>query len=192
MDREFVRATLGHRGWLIALARRWTRSRLEAEDAVQETYLQALRGWRRQRPEQVRPWLVTILRNVVRSQYRQRLRRPAEELAASPGAALHAAGDTAEEAMSRLAGAAVRTALRQLPPAQREAVVLMDLYGFTAAAVAELLGAPRGTVLSRVHRGHRRLAELLGPQRDGLPAATPVGSPGRGSSRGCSDPAAPR
>jgi RNA polymerase sigma-70 factor (ECF subfamily) len=69
--------------------------------------------------------------------------------------------DTAATAVAHVLSEAVHAALWRLPAEQREAVALMDLCGFTAAEVATLTGAPRGTILSRVHRGHRRLAELL-------------------------------
>jgi RNA polymerase sigma-70 factor (ECF subfamily) len=61
----------------------------------------------------------------------------------------------------------VHRALWQLPAPQREAITLMDLCGFTAAEVATMTGTPRGTILARVHRGHKRLAALL--QRQGVP-----------------------
>jgi RNA polymerase sigma-70 factor (ECF subfamily) len=159
-DREFEQESLPFRSLIYRVALRATRSGSDADDVVQETYLLALQGWRRSRPEKVRPWLIAICLNVLRSRHRRR-RNLVEELHPSPGHAVPSRLDTAEEALSRLAGAAVRTALRQLPPAQREAVVLMDFCGLSAAAVGRLLGAPRGTVLARVYRGHRRLAELL-------------------------------
>jgi RNA polymerase sigma-70 factor, ECF subfamily len=48
-----------------------------------------------------------------------------------------------------------------LPEQQRLCIMLMDVAGYTAQETAEALGCPRGTVLARVHRGRRRLAELL-------------------------------
>jgi RNA polymerase sigma-70 factor (ECF subfamily) len=159
-DREFEQESLPFRSLIYRVALRATRSGSDADDVVQETYLLALQGWRRSRPEKVRPWLIAICLNVLRSRHR-RQRRLGEELHPCPGHAVPSRLDTAEEALSRLTGAAVRTALRQLSPTQREAVVLMDLCGLSAAAVGRLLGAPRGTVLARVHRGHQRLAELL-------------------------------
>ena len=161
-DQEFAQEILPYRSLLYRVALRATRSRADADDVVQETYLLALQGWRRSRPEKVRPWLVAICFNVLRSRHR-RQRGRAEELQPDPGEALPSRLDTAEEALARLAGSAVRAALRQLPPAQREAIVLMDLCGLSAAAAGGLVGAPRGTVLVRVHRGRRRLAELLQP-----------------------------
>lgn len=160
-DQEFATAALSHHGMLYALARRFVHSPLEAEDIVQETYLRALQSWRRRRPDQIRPWLATICVNVARSHYRQRQARPAEALHPNPGMSICSPLDTAEEAIARLTGRRVHVALKRLPSAQRTAVVLMDMCGFTAAAAAQLLGVPRGTILARVHRGRKRLAELL-------------------------------
>jgi RNA polymerase sigma-70 factor (ECF subfamily) len=55
-----------------------------------------------------------------------------------------------------------------LPQAQRVAITLMDLCGFTAAQVARITGAPRGTVLARVHRGRKALARSLSDDHDAL------------------------
>jgi len=55
----------------------------------------------------------------------------------------------------------VHDALSRLPPEQRVAIALMDLSGFTAAEAARITGAPRGTILARVHRGRKKLAHLL-------------------------------
>ena len=160
-DQEFVRAILPYRSLLYRMALRATRSAADADDVVQETYLLAFQGWRRDRPRQVRPWLVTICLNVLRSRHRRSRSRPVEELHPAPGAALPSGSDPVEEVAARLTGAVVRAALRQLPPAQAEAIVLMELHGLTAAVVARRLGVPRGTVLARVHRGRQRLARLL-------------------------------
>ena len=160
-DEQFLDAVGDHVDMLYNLARRLTTSRAEAEDLVQETFVRALRGWRRKPPDQVRPWLATICLNLARSAYRQRAARPAEVLDPDPDHNSVSQVDTAATAVAHLLGEAVHAALWRLPPEQREAVTLMDLCGFTAAEVATLTGAPRGTVLSRVHRGHRRLADLL-------------------------------
>ena len=58
------------------------------------------------------------------------------------------------------AGAIARS-LAQLPEPQGICIVLMDVAGYTAREAAEALGCPRGTVLARVHRGRRKLAQLL-------------------------------
>jgi RNA polymerase sigma-70 factor (ECF subfamily) len=160
-DEQYLQAVLDHLDMLYNLARRLTWTRQEAEDLVQETCVRALRGWRRRPPEQVRPWLAAICMNTARSAYRQRRARPSEVLEADTGLEVASSSDTEAAAMSNIMGTAVHEALWQLPAAQREAVTLMDLCGLTAAQVATMTGAPRGTVLARVHRGHKRLAELL-------------------------------
>lgn len=160
-DSDFEEATLDHLDVLYAVARSVARPPLEADDLVQETYLRALQGWRRRRPEQVRSWLVMICLNVFRSQLRRRHARPVEAPTSDLDTAFFSPSDTAREALSRLTSGAVVAAVRQLPDAQRRTIVLMDLCGFTAAAVAQRLDVPRGTVLARVHRGRRRLVKLL-------------------------------
>jgi RNA polymerase sigma-70 factor (ECF subfamily) len=160
-DEEFLRAALDHLDMLYNLARRLTSSWQEAEDLVQETCVRALRGWRRQPPDQVRPWLAAICMNTARSMYRHRGARPPEILDPDPGLDLASPLDTEATALAHIVGEAVQEALWQLPAAQREAITLMDLCGFTASQVSDLIGAPRSTILARVHRGHKRLAVLL-------------------------------
>jgi DNA-directed RNA polymerase specialized sigma24 family protein len=109
----------------------------------------------------VRPWLAAVCLNTARQEHRRRLVRPPETLDGEPGIELASPLDTAEQALARVAGDAVRRALWQLPAGQREAIALMDLCGFSAAQAAELMGVARGTVLARVHRGRKRLAVLL-------------------------------
>lgn len=160
-DEEFVQEAMAHIDMLHNLARRLTHGREAAEDLVQETYVRALQGWRRAHPERMAPWLATICLNAARSQYRRRVARPAEVLEAEPGVRQPSADDTASQALHTLDRDAINAALEQLPSQQREAITLMDLCGFTAAQASEILGAPRNTVLTRVHRGHKRLASLL-------------------------------
>jgi RNA polymerase sigma-70 factor (ECF subfamily) len=165
-DEEFLRAVGEHLDLVYNLARRLARSRPQTEDLVQETYLRALQGWRRRPPEDVRAWLATICLNIARAGWRRDAARPAEVLDPDAGAAAASAHDTAAEAMSGAVREQVHRALWQLPAPQREAITLMDLCGFTAAEVATMTGAPRGTILARVHRGRQRLAILL--QRQGV------------------------
>ncbi|HEV8567399.1 MAG TPA: sigma-70 family RNA polymerase sigma factor [Actinoplanes sp.] len=163
-DDEFLQAVGEHLDLVYNLARRLTRSRLQAEDLVQETYLRALRGWRRRPPEDVRAWLATVCLNIARAGWRRDGTRPVEVLDPHAGATVVAAADTAAEAITGVVRDQVHRALWQLPVAQREAITLMDLCGFTAAEVATMTGTPRGTILARVHRGHKRLAALLAQQ----------------------------
>jgi RNA polymerase sigma-70 factor (ECF subfamily) len=160
-DEEFLEEALAHLDMVFNLARRRTSGIQEAEDLVQETYLRALRGWRRARPERTAPWLATICLNVARSHHRRRAARPPEVLDPAPGLETPSPEDTAEQALDTLDRVAVHRALLGLSVEQREAITLMDLCGFTSGQVAEMLGVPRNTVLTRVHRGHKRLVVLL-------------------------------
>ena len=117
-----------------------------------------------------RAWLVTICLNTARSWYRRDAARP-ELLTSDPAAALAGAADPAADAIGRLRAEAVHQALWTLPEVQRVAITLMDLSGFTAQEVAGLTGAPRGTVLSRVHRGREALAVALHAHAPDGPAA---------------------
>lgn len=163
-DDEFLQAVGEHLDLVYNLARRLARSRPQAEDLVQETYLRALRGWRRRPPDDVRAWLATICLNVARAGWRREQSRPAEVLDPDAGTTAVSGHDTAAEAVTAAVRDQVHRALWQLPAAQREAITLMDLCGFTAAEVATMTGTPRSTILARVHRGHKRLATLLARQ----------------------------
>lgn len=160
-DDEFLQEALTHVDMVYNLARRMTSSRDDAEDLVQETYARALKAWRRERPRHMPPWLATICLNAARSLHRRRKNRPTEVLNMDQLDDLPAAGDTSEQALAELDRDAVGRALARLTTEQREAITLMDLCGFTAAQVGKMLGVSRNTVLSRVHRGHKRLAVLL-------------------------------
>ncbi len=164
-DAEFLRATMPALDLVHNLARRLARDRAAAEDLVQETYLRAWQAWcAHRRPDRVAPWLATICLNAARDEARRRGRRPEAPLAYAvepPDPA-----DVAEMATGRVLRGQVEAALAGLPEPQRVAVVLMDLCGLTASEVAEVTGSPRGTVLSRVHRGRLALAALVA-QRGG-------------------------
>ena len=159
---EFLQATLGAMDLVHNLARRLMRDDQAAEDLVQETYLHAYDAWeKRRRPEQVEPWMATICLNLARSQMRRKRRRVQEGLDASPALDRPGTSDVPAEALERIRRDAVRRALWQLPEEQRIAVTLMDLCGLTASETAEVMRSPRGTVLSRVHRGRKALRTFV-------------------------------
>lgn len=166
-DSAFVACFGEHLDRLYNLARGLTGSPQDAEDLVSETCLLALRGWRRQPPDQPAAWLATVCLNAARSGHRRRSARPVEVFAddwlrAQPDQAR----GPADLALSQVQSQDVRAALAALPAAQREAITLMDLAGYTAAQTATITGAPRGTVLSRVHRGRKALAVSLADQQE--------------------------
>jgi RNA polymerase sigma-70 factor (ECF subfamily) len=167
---EFLRVTLRHADLLHALALRLAPQPADAADIVQETYLRAFAAWQRRRPEDVGAWLATICLNAGRDARRRHARRRAA-VSDGPMPDLPDRTDTAEAALERLDTSRVKAALWTLPDSQRIAITLMDVCGFTAAQVAAITGAPRGTVLARVHRGRKALALSMRGERQ--PAKPP-------------------
>lgn len=158
---EFLQRTLGAMDLVHNLARRLLRDEQAAEDLVQETYLRAYDAWmKHRRPDKIEPWLATICLNLGRSELRRRRRR-VEVLEPTPGLERPGPGDVARDALERVDRAAVHRALWQLPEEQRVAVTLVDLCGLSASEAASVMRSPRGTVLSRVHRGRKALAKLV-------------------------------
>jgi len=167
--RAFLDATLPYLDVVYQVARHAAGDGQEPEDLVQETYLRAYAAFGSFRGGSMRAWLAAICLNAARSQARRRRARPWEAVArplpegVSParGAEGEAEPDVADVVIAGLDAQAVSRCLAQLPEPQRVCIVLMDVAGYTAREVAELLGCPRSTVLARVHRGRRRLAGLL-------------------------------
>lgn len=157
---EFLSATLPVLDLVYNLARRLSRDDHEVEDLVQETYLRAFEAWSgRRRPRRVEPWMATICLNAGRS--RLRLASTRHEVSVDEEPLLPDPADVEQEVWEGIRRSLVHRALWRLPAEQREAIALMDLDGFTAAEVARITGAPRGTILARVHRGRKRLAKML-------------------------------
>jgi RNA polymerase sigma-70 factor, ECF subfamily len=162
-DDEFLRATLPALDLVHNLARRFVRSRADAEDLVQDTYLRAWQAWTTgNRPRRPGPWLATICLNLGRDRLRQASLR--SEVAVDPPQEPIADVDVEAAAIDRVEQAQIERALLALTEEQRIAIALMDIVGFTAAEVATITGSPRGTVLARVHRGRKALARLVGEE----------------------------
>jgi RNA polymerase sigma-70 factor (ECF subfamily) len=156
---EFLSATLPALDLVYNLSRRIANRRDEVEDLVQETYLRAFEAWvRRGRPRKVEPWMATICLNAGRSRLRRAWNReiPADIEPLQPDPA-----SVEDQVMGEIRRSLVHDALSRLPREQRVAIALMDLSGLTAAEVARITAAPRGTVLARVHRGRKKLAQML-------------------------------
>jgi RNA polymerase sigma-70 factor (ECF subfamily) len=164
--RAFLDATLPHVDVVYQVARHAAGAGQEPEDLVQETYLRAYAAFGSYRGENARAWLAAICLNAARSETRRRRRRPWEVPAQAPldvlsKARADDAPDTAELVIADLDAQVVSRCLARLPEPQRLCIVLMDVAGYTARETAEALGCPRGTVLARVHRGRRKLGQLL-------------------------------
>src|SRR2546426_2706328 len=172
---EFAFAALGFLSALYNAAHRLTGNEADAEDLVQDTYVEAFRHADQLRSlSQCKPWLFRILRNRFVSGERRRRARP--ELVVLEGGV--EALETTEayarlpqlerSAVGRLARPAILQALARLPEELRTAVLLCDLEGVTYAEIAEIMECPIGTVRSRIARGRAQLIRQLAAQAAAL------------------------
>ncbi len=150
--------------YLVAL--QLTGNRDDALDLAQDAMVRffgALQRFDRSRP--LRPWLLRIVRNLYRDRLRRRRIRRTEALEnVAPAALTEAAGpEPSPEARSerRELQRLVWEELQKLPLKYREVLVLRDYQDLEYAEIARVLRIPRGTVMSRLHRARRRLAEAV-------------------------------
>lgn len=144
-----------HRNRLYRLARRRSHTAEDAHDAVQEAMLSAHRAaasFRHDAP--VSSWLSRIVLNACRDRLRRNAVRPTVSLTVDTPIP-----DRTAELETALM---VRQALSRLPAEQRNAVVAVDMHGYSVADAATLLDVAEGTVKSRCARARARLAVLLG------------------------------
>src|SRR6202011_3362496 len=165
---RFERDVVPQLSQLYPAALRMTRNPTDAEDLVQETSVKAYAAFHQFRPgTNLRAWLNRILTTTFINVYRKRRREPQQALG----------GDLQEWQMS----SDLLRALRELPHEFRTAVYLADIEGYPYREIAEIMGTPVGTVMSRLHRGRRKIREQLlasglGPSGLGPAAAGSAGA----------------
>ena len=163
----FQDLVLPHLDRLLAFARRLGADEIEAQDWAQETVTRAWRAFDQLEDEGVvRAWLFRILRAVAADEARTRARRRAlvdiiqleehhEELVASD------APDPLQTLVAAATTARIQEALDGIPEEFAQPVELHDLHDLKYREIADVLGIPLGTVMSRISRGRRLLAALL-------------------------------
>ena len=168
---RFERDAMPFLDQLFGAALRMTRNPADAEDVVQETFAKAYGSFHQFQPgTNLKAWLYRILTNTYINSYRKKQRQP-----------LLADGDDVEdwqlaragrhtsdglrsaemEALDLMPDSAVTEAMHKLSPDFRLAVYLADVEGFAYKEIAEIMGTPIGTVMSRLNRGRTQLRHLL-------------------------------
>ena len=161
--RRFRDAALPHLDDVYTLARYLLRDAADAEDAVQECYLRALRHFDSYRGPAMKPWLFAILRNVCRAEFARRASSPTAPIDDVPDDAeqtplWHEAQETPEAQMlHRWDSTTIGRLVAALAEPFRETLVLREIHDLSYREIADVVGAPVGTVMSRLARARAML-----------------------------------
>ncbi len=162
--RRFRDAAMPHLDDVFTLARYLMRNEADAEDAVQECYLRALRHFDSYRGPAMKPWLLAILRNVCKAEFARRGAQPApseagndEQAAGAPPLWQEPPPSPEAQLLRRWDDQRIRRLVGQLPQPFREALVLRDISNLSYREIAEVAGIPVGTVMSRLARARSML-----------------------------------
>jgi RNA polymerase sigma-70 factor, ECF subfamily len=170
LDSRFEADALPLLPGLYSAAYRLTRNSADAEDLVQETFLRAYRGFHQfEEGTNLKAWLYRILMNTFINEYRKRQRQPQtvsddevpDWYLYSKMAETGVEPSAETSVIESLPDEDVQEALSSLPDQFRMAVLLADVEGFSYKEIADIMGVPIGTVMSRLHRGRKALEKRL-------------------------------
>jgi RNA polymerase sigma-70 factor (ECF subfamily) len=170
---DFTNDAMQYAPQLFSTALRMTRNRADAEDLVQETFV---KGWRSfhtfQEGTNLPAWLFRIMTNTYINKYNAKQRRPDEteldeveelflfrRLGAFDQSKMNASAE--DQMLELFTDDEIKNALEELPEQFLLPVLLSDVDGFSYKEIAEMLGVPIGTVMSRLHRGRKVMQKLL-------------------------------
>lgn len=168
--KRFERDALQYMNQLYAAAMRYTKNPEDAQDLVQDTYAKAYTSFHQFEPgTNLKAWLYRVLTTTFINTYRKDQRRPQTsdseledwQLAEASSHTSDQGKSTEDVVLENLPDSDIKNALAEIPEEFRMAVFLADVEGFSYKEIAEIVGVPAGTVMSRLHRGRKQLREKL-------------------------------
>jgi len=168
--KRFERDALQYMNQLYAAALRYTRNPEDAQDLVQDTYAKAYTSFHQFEPgTNLKAWLYRVLTTTFINTYRKDQRRPQTadseledwQIAEASSHTSDQGKSSEDVVLENLPDSDIKNALAEIPEEFRMAVYLADVEGFSYKEIAEIVGVPAGTVMSRLHRGRKQLREKL-------------------------------